>query len=173
MIANPGIVSRQQVEQWLYQPGLPDDAVIPHSDALDAAAVLAQNWSTQAISIDQVPASQWAPKVVVHFINSLPDDLPHNRLGEIDDALGLSASVNAEIARTWFIQVAQRRYEPVYGALEAHLNRFGRTRLVKPVYAALATNGKDLEIARTMFANARNLYHPITIASVEAALKLR
>ena len=172
LIANPGIVSRQQVEQWLYQPGLPDDAVIPHSDALDGAAALAQAWSNNAISIDQVPASQWAPKVVVHFINSLPDDLPHDRLGELDDALKLSDSVNAEIARTWFIQVAQRRYEPAYSALEAHLNRFGRTRLVKPVYAALATNGEDLEMARTLFANARNLYHPITIASVETALKL-
>ena len=120
-----------------------------------------------------MPASDWAPKVVVHFINNLPDDLSHDRLGEVDDALGLSDSRNAEIARTWFIQVAQRRYEPAYEELEVHLNRFGRTRLVKPVYAALAENGEDLEMARQMFANARGLYHPITIASVEAALKLR
>jgi leukotriene-A4 hydrolase len=171
--ANPGIVSRAQVEQWLYQPGLPDDAVIPHSEALDAAAALAKAWSADEISIDQVPASDWAPKVVVHFINNLPGDLPQDRLGEVDNALGLSHSKNAEIARTWFIQVAQRRYEPAYEYLEIHLNRFGRTRLVKPVYAALAENGEDLEMARQIFANARGLYHPITIASVESALKLR
>ncbi len=171
--ANPGIVSRAQVEQWIYQPGLPDDAIIPHSDALDAAAALAKAWSADEISIDQVPASDWAPMVVVHFINNLPDDLAQNRLAEVDGALGLSQSKNAEIARTWFIQVAQRRYEPAYKYLEIHLNRFGRTRLVKPVYAALAENGEDLDLARQMFENARGLYHPITIASIELALKLR
>lgn len=171
--ANPGIVSRTQVEQWLYQPGLPDDAVIPHSEVLDAAATLAKAWSANEISIDQVTASDWAPKVMVHFINNLPGDLPQDRFAELDEALGLSQSINAEIARTWFIQVAQRRYEPAYKYLEIHLNRFGRTRLVKPVYAALADNGQDLELARQMFANARGMYHPITIASVELTLKLR
>ena len=85
--------------------------------------------------------------------------------------MGLSATKNAEIARTWFIQVAQRRYEPAYAALEVHLNRFGRTRLVKPIYAALADNGEDRDLAKEMFERARGLYHPITIASIESFLK--
>jgi leukotriene-A4 hydrolase len=170
---NPSIVSRQQVEQWRYHPGLPGNAVIPHSEALNAANALAKAWSADEISIDQVPASNWRPMVVVRFIKSLSDDLRRARLKEVDDALGLSHSKNAEIARTWFTQVALRRCEPAYKSLETHLNRFGRTRLVKPVYVALAENGEDLEIARQMSANARGLYHPITIAIVESVLKLR
>ena len=118
-----------------------------------------------------MPAADWAPKVVVHFINNLADDLPAERLAEVDATLGLSESRNAEIARTWFIQVAERRFEPAYSKLEEHLNRFGPTRLVKPVYAALAKNGSDLDRAREMFEGARGLYHPITIAAVDSVLK--
>jgi leukotriene-A4 hydrolase len=50
------------------------------------------------------------------------------------------------------------------------LNRYGRTRLVAPVYRALAENGTDLTLARDMFSDARASYHPITIAKIETIL---
>jgi hypothetical protein len=102
----------------------------------------------------------------VHFINHLPPELTADRLAELDWALGLSASRNAEIARAWFIQVAERRYEPAYGALEEHLKRNGRTRLIEPVYAALVRNGADGALASRLFEEARGAYHPITVQAV-------
>ena len=168
---HPGTVSRAQVEQWLYQPGLPDDAIIPHSEALDTASAMARTFAAGDLPLDQVPAAGWPPKVMVHFINSLPADLGNEQLAEMDAAFGLSATRNAEIARTWFIQVATRRYEPAYDALEKHLNRFGRTRLVEPVYGALAKNGSDRDLAIEMFNRARSNYHPINVAKIENTLK--
>jgi aminopeptidase N len=167
---HPGIVSRAQVEQWLYQPGLPDDAIIPHSEALDAASAMASSFAAGDLPLDLVPAASWSPKVMVHFINSLPVDLDNEQLAEVDAAFGLSTTRNAEIARTWFIQVAERRYQPAYDALEIHLNRFGRTRLVEPVYKALAKNGYDRDLAIEMFNRARSNYHPITVAKIENSL---
>lgn len=107
---------------------------------------------------------------MVHFLNNLPADLGSDRLRNLDEALGLSETRNAEIGRTWFIQVAQRRYEPAYEKLQEYLNRYGRTRLVKPVYAAMAANGQDRELANSMFAAARSQYHPITIAAISRVL---
>ena len=107
----------------------------------------------------------------MHFINSLPADLPDDQLSQLDSALGLSDARNAEIGRTWFIQVAERQHRAAYDKLEQHLNRYGRTRLVAPVYRALAGNGSDIELAREMFARARAKYHPITIASISSALQ--
>ena len=98
---------------------------------------------------------------MIHFINSIDRDLSFERLAELDAGLGLSATSNAEIARTWFIQVARRRFTDAYEPLEAHLNRYGRGRLITPVYGALAENGEDLELAREMFERARDAYHPI------------
>lgn len=167
---HPGSVSRAQAEQWLYQPGLPDDALIPSSDTLDQAAVMAAAWSSGEVDIEDVPTDEWSPQAMVHFINSLGGDLSAQKLSALDAALGLSDTRNAEIGRTWFIQVAERKHRAAYEKLEQHLFRFGRTRLVKPVYKALAENGSDLELAREIFTRARSIYHPLTNSSIESVL---
>jgi aminopeptidase N len=169
--AYPGKVSREKTEQWLYEPGLPDDAPIPTSKNLDVAAEMAALWSSGEIDIVDVLSPDWSPQAVRHFINSLDSDLSTERLIELDTALGLSATSNAEIGRTWFIQVAQRRHRPAYEKLEQYLRRYGRTRLVKPVYVALAQNGSDLELAKEIFAEVRGIYHPITNISIDTAFR--
>lgn len=169
--AHEGKVSRADVEKWLYQPGLPDSAPIPVSASLDAAANFARQWSQGEIDIADVPAADWSPQGMIHFINSLDAGLSSEQLIDLDTALGLSDTHNAEIGRTWFIQVARRQYRQGYGQLDEYLNRFGRTRLVKPVYQALVENGSDAMLAREMFERARGLYHPVTITSIELILK--
>lgn len=169
--AHAGKVTRAQAEKWLYEPGLPADALIPTSDTLDEAAAMAVAWSSGEMAIEDIPFANWSPQATVHFINSLDADLTPVKLNELDATLDLSNTRNAEIGRTWFIQVAMRRYRPAYEQLEQHLRRYGRTRLVKPVYKALAENGSDLLPAQQMFAAARNIYHPLTVASIESVFR--
>lgn len=163
-------VSRVEAERWIYQPGLPDDVEVPTSSTLSAAERLAMSWAKREIDLTEVPIDEWSPQATVHFINSLPADLSNDRLQELDKGLGLSETRNAEIGRTWFIQVAKRRHSAAYGALEQYLNRYGRGRLVRPIYQALAENGSDLTRAREMFARARASYHPLVDASVARVL---
>jgi len=165
-----GVVSREQAEAWTYQPGLPDGAPIPSSSTLDKAAELAAAWSIGEVSMQDVPVNEWSPQALIHFINSLPADLSHEKLASLDSELGLSDTQNAEIARTWFIQVANRRFEPAYPQLEAHLNRHGRARLVTPIYGALASNGHDAELANSVFQKAKAAYHPLTNSYIERTL---
>jgi hypothetical protein len=106
----------------------------------------------------------------VYFIKALPPGLEPGQLAELDRALGLSTSRNAEIARAWFIEVAQRRHLPAYPELPAYLARYGRSRLVEPVYAALVANGEDAELAVELFARARAGYHPLTVAAIQRHL---
>ena len=103
---------------------------------------------------------------MVAFINALPADLSQQQLAELDQTLGLSMAGNVEIARAWFIQVALRKYRPAYPQLDSYLNRYGRTRLIKPVYAALLANGEDSMLARAIFEKARVVYHPLTVAAI-------
>jgi aminopeptidase N len=164
-------VTREQAEQWTYQPGLPDGAPIPRSANLDSAAAMAIAWADDEIELADIPVGDWSPQATIHFINSLPEKLSKEKLGQLDAAWGLSKTSNAEIGRTWFIQVATRRYTDAYTELEAHLNRFGRGRLIAPVYGALASNGEDRELALEMFERARGAYHPITAGWIEAGIK--
>ena len=164
-------VTREQAEQWTYFPGLPEGTPIPMSANLDTAAAMAAAWADGQIELGEIPVGDWSPHGTIHFINSLPTDLSEEQLSELDSGWGLSDTGNAEISRTWFIQVAERRYTDAYEQLEVHLNRFGRGRLIAPVYGALASNGEDHELAREMFERARGAYHPITSGWIEAGLE--
>ena len=168
---NPGIVSREQVEAWMYQPGLPADAPVPTSSTLQSAADQASVWAIGETELADIATDNWSPQATIHFINSLPADLTFEKLQVLDAAWGLSATGNAEIARTWFIQVAKRRIESAYEPMRAYLNRNGRARLVTPIYGALAANGHDAKLAQEMFAEARAAYHPMTNGYIERTLR--
>jgi aminopeptidase N len=162
----PGRYTREQVEQWLYQPGIPDGAAVPASRSLEEAAAMAITWSSGEQPIDELPVEDWSPQAMVAFINALPADLSEQQLEELDQTLGLSTARNVEIARAWFIQAAARKYRPAYNEMRSYLNRYGRTRLVKPVYQALSGNNEDSALAQSLFDEARAGYHPLTIAAI-------
>jgi hypothetical protein len=166
----PGIVSRAQVEEWLYGPGLPADAIVPRSRTLESAAAQARAWAAGELAVDELSTSGWSPQAMVYFISALPGGLEPGRLEELDQALGLSRSTNSEVARAWFIEVAARRYLPAYPEMREYLGRWGRIRLIRPVYEALAENGEDLELAREIFAAARGIYHPLTVSAIQPLL---
>lgn len=164
---HPGVFSRAQLEQWLYAPGLPAEATAPTSGNLEAAAAAARAWSSGELAVDKLSTAGWSPQATVYFIRALPDRLTSGQLAELDRVLGLSTSRNAEIARAWFIEVAERKHRPAYAALPDYLSRYGRTRLVEPVYAALVANGEDAALAVELFERARGTYHPLTVAAIE------
>jgi aminopeptidase N len=164
---HPGVVTRAQLEEWLYEPGLPSAATAPASRSLERAAAGARAWASGELAVDKLSTDEWSPQATVYFIKALPPGLEPGQLAELDRALGLSTSRNAEIARAWFIEVAQRRHLPAYPELPAYLARYGRSRLVEPVYAALVANGEDAELAAELFARARAGYHPLTVAAIQ------
>jgi len=168
---HPGKYSRAQLEQWLYDPGVPADATIPVSGNLDQAAAMARAWSSGEMPAAELPNADWSPQAMVYFIKALPPGLEEERLRELDQLLGLSRHGNAEIAREWFIQVAARKHRPAYDEMRLYLGRYGRTRLVEPVYAALVSNGEDGALAREIFVEFSARYHPLTIAAIAPVLQ--
>jgi aminopeptidase N len=165
-------VGRADAEEWLYKPGLPANAPLPNSATLDAAEAMARAWADGDVDVAEIPIDNWSAQASVHFINSLPEDIASERLAVLDESLGFSNTNNAEIGRSWFIQVARRRYTAAYEPMQQYLNRYGRGRLIYPIYMGLANNGSDLELAQQIFAQARTGYHPLTVAGIARALQL-
>jgi len=166
----PGVYSHEAVAEWLYQPGLPAVMTVPHSENLEVAVADARAWASGELPVDKLSRKSRSPQATIYFIKALPAELPHQQLAQLDRALGLSITQNAEIARAWFIEVATRRHLPAYAAMHAYLGRFGRTRLIEPVYRALVMNGQDAGLAAEIFEQARSLYHPLTVAAIEPLL---
>lgn len=165
----PGKYTRAQAEQWTYEPAIPADSPLPQSDTLDTAAKMANSWALGELAVESIPLQDFSPQATVYFINSLPTALSDQQLNELDSNFALSQSLNAEIARAWFIQVATRRYQAAYPDMQAYLNRYGRTRLVLPVYLALAENGQDGSFSREVFESASAKYHPLTRRAIKSS----
>jgi len=164
---NPGIYSVAQLEQWLYEPGLPDEAEVPVAETIEASSRFARDYAAGEVVVDEIPFGQWSPQAVVNLLAQLPMSTTTEQLTLLDSTLGLSKSRNAEIAREWFTQVAHRRHLPAYPAMEAHLKRFGRTWLLAGTYRGLATNGEDSELASRIYGEAKSSYHPLTRMAIE------
>lgn len=168
--AHPGKYSVEQMSKWLYEPGLPDEARVPVSETIEASTAAARNFAAGEIEADKIPFESWSPQMVVNLLNKLPPETSDEQLSALNAAMGLSESRNAEIAREWFTQVANRRHLAAYPAMREHLQRFGRTWLLSGTYRGLVNNGQDAELARELFDASKSKYHPLTRISIEKVL---
>ncbi|NND43817.1 MAG: aminopeptidase, partial [Xanthomonadales bacterium] len=158
----PGKYSVAEMSKWLYEPGLPDDAPVPVSQTIEESTAAARNFAAGEIEAGEIPVADWSPQMVVNLLSQLPPETRSEQLSALDAALALSESRNAEIAREWFTQVANRRHLPAFDAMRAHLQKFGRTWLLSGTYRGLVNNGHDAGLAREVYEKAKSSYHPLT-----------
>jgi leukotriene-A4 hydrolase len=163
--------ARLQLDRWSYEAGLPDNAVHVSSKTLadvDKAIAAAKSGAPIAsISFDTWGTQEWQ-----RFLNGLPRKLPAARLAELDTTMKLSVSPNAYVRSAWLELALGNRYQPAVASAEEFLPRIGRMLLIRPVYRALAEQGAwGMPIARRIYAGARPVYHPVTVATVDKLLR--
>jgi len=167
---NPGVVSMEEVDEWLYEPGLPDTAVLPESNAFDSVDGYRQAWLEDDQSLSDLPAEDWSVHEWLHFLNGLEGDLDTDRMEALDDAFDLTESENYEIAFAWLMRAIETRYEPAMDRLEAFLLEVGRNKFTQPLYAGLADTDWGRDWGVEIYERARAGYHPLTRQAAERAL---
>jgi len=163
----PGIVSRQEVEQWVFGAGLPDDFPMQHSDAFVQVEQWSDSWLKQQVSLAELPVKAWTVHEWLHFVNQLPRDLSLIRLAELDKAFALSQSSNAEVFVAWSRLTIPLNYQPVLPQVKQFLLQVGRTKFVVPLYRLLSENPAQHEFAKAIYQQAKAGYHPLTQAQID------
>ncbi len=167
---HPGKATMAQIEQWVYEPGIPDFA--PKVQARPFAVV--QTARTGFLQDGTLPSPQltadWSTQEWSHFLEGLGDTLPQDRLKQLDEAYGFTGTPNGEIAMRWYPLTVRSGYVEARPAIGKFLERVGRRKLIMPIYAELVKTPDGLAFARQVFEKAKPGYHPITTGSVEAAL---
>jgi leukotriene-A4 hydrolase len=162
---------RLMLDQWAYQPGLPENAARPDPQAFAAVdqALRAFNGGGPAASL---PYARWNTAERLRFLNGLPRMLPRERLAELDSALQLSQSANAETLFAWLQLALANRYDAAVPAAERFLMTMGRRKFVAPLFEELTKQGAwGRPIAERIYARARPSYHSVTTATVDKTLK--
>ncbi|MEZ5397267.1 MAG: M1 family metallopeptidase [Bryobacterales bacterium] len=169
----PEAVEQVDVEAWTEEPGIPADAAIPVSHALEEVAKTRERWLSGAITVTDLPAKSWSTQEWLAFLSGLPADAGAERLAELDAAYHLSDSHNAEILSRWLLESIKRGYKPADKPLEAFLTTVGRRKFLKPLYEELAKTEAGKRRGLEIYAKARSGYHPIAQVTVDQILGYR
>ena len=99
----PNIVSDEEINEWIYEQGLPSYVPKPTSTAFSIIDEEIAQWLSDDVSLTQLPTSKWTLHEWLHFINNLPLDINVERMIALDNAFDLTHSKNAEIAHAWYL----------------------------------------------------------------------
>ena len=154
------------LEEWLYEPGLPDNAPLPMSDALRRVEAQAQAFANGA-SASSIAAADWTTQEWQHFLESLPEVLTAAQLADLDRTFGLTKRGNSEVLFLWLRTAIRNRYEPAMPALERFLTSQGRRKFLRPLYEDLMKSDWGRAEARRIYARARPLYHTVATSTLD------
>jgi leukotriene-A4 hydrolase len=163
----PSKLDEARILQWIFEPGIPQGAPVPESDAFTKIDDVRNAWLNEEISADAIDTSIWTVHEWLYFLNNMPEKLSAYQLTQLDAAFNLTQSSNNEIAHSWLLMSVKNWYEPAFVRLHNYLVSIGRNKLVKPLYKELSKTTKGKEMARKAFAQAKPGYHPLTVKANE------
>jgi leukotriene-A4 hydrolase len=153
--------AKLQLDNWIYKPGLPSNAVRP-----DPAAFATVDKAVAAFTSGGPPPvgfASWTTAEKMRFLNKLPRTLPTARLAELNQRLKLNEAGNNEVLFCWLDLAIRNRFDPAVPALERFLTTQGRRKFVKPLIETLSKDAQwGRPIAVRVYKVARGSYHPIT-----------
>ena len=167
---HPESVSMGRVKQWVFEPGLPDGAPVPRSEAFAEIEPLRQDWLNGRIAAEDIDTSEWTYHHWKRFLDGMPEQLRRDKLEDLDQAFELTAARNNEIAFSWLRIAIRNGYEPAFGRLENFLESIGRTKFIGVLYEDMMDAGMD-DMARRIFEDAKPTYHPLAAKEIASALR--
>lgn len=158
------------VNEWIYEPGIPENQAIIVSDKFENAEQVLQTF-LDAKSVDVSKTENWTTQEWVHFIRNFPETITIEDLKRIDEAFDLTNSTNSHIAMVWFEQAINHDYHGnnVDKNIEDFLIRVGRRWYVSTLYKAYKRNDK-VDEALAIYKKARPNYHSVTANTIDDML---
>lgn len=159
--------AKLMLDDWVYKPGLPSNALRPDPVAFAQVDEAAEAYVNNR-KIDKAVWEEWTSAERLRLLSKLPQELPHDELAKLDSDLGLSASGNNEILFAWLELALQNQYSPAVPLAEQFLATVGRRKFVAPLFETLMGQGNwGKPIAKRIYAKTRGGYHAVTTGTVD------
>ena len=157
-------------EEWIYQPGIPENQAIIVSDKFEQVESIVQDFVITN-NIDQEKTKQWTPQEWVYFVRNFPEDMSTEQMQLLDDTFNLTNSNNSYIAMVWYEQAINHDYHGnnVDEKIETFLTEVGRRWYVSTIYKAFERNNKT-DDALVIYKKARDNYHSVTVNTIDDML---
>jgi len=164
-------LSLDDIKKWIYEPGLPDDAILPSSQSFDLIDKARSGWLAGEQAAERLDSSQWSVHEWLYFLNNMPESLTDAQLAELDHSFNFTQTRNNEIAHSWLLIAVRHRYQPAMERLENYLISIGRRKLIVPLYKLLSESDWGLKFASDVYTKARPGYHPLAQSTLDPLFK--
>lgn len=160
------VVSRDEVREWLFEPGLPDTMVRVEVDAFNRVDDARQAW----LDGSEVEFDAWSIHERLYFLRHLPNEMSDEELARLDAELGLTETRNNSVLTNWLVIAIRHDYEPALHRVDDIVFGMGRLAFLTPIYGALYD--VDPDGTRELYMEARPAYHQLTRDALESMLGL-
>ncbi|MEZ4441243.1 MAG: leukotriene A4 hydrolase C-terminal domain-containing protein [Polyangiaceae bacterium] len=162
----PKAAEAVDLDTWLHGEGLPEDAPTFDSPRLDELAQLGAGWTPGT----RPSTEGWTTTETLFFLSKVP---PQDRAATeaLGDWLGLRTTKNAELQCVWLARAAEAGVADIEPELRDFVGRVGRTKLVKPVIAAMAASPRLRPLAEELVATNQGWWHSSTRNAVAAVMR--
>ncbi|MBY6191164.1 M1 family metallopeptidase [Microbulbifer agarilyticus] len=158
----PDKLDRARIQQWIFEPGIPEGAPQPTSDAFTKLDPVRQQWLNGEIKASDIETDGWTFHQWKYFLDGMPEKLSEDQLAELDSTFDLTQSKNNEIAFSWLMIAVRNQYKPAEPRLEDFLVTIGRNKFLRPLYRNMMVHGQS-DSAKRIFEKAKPGYHPLTV----------
>jgi hypothetical protein len=159
-----------KVDEWVYETGLPDNC--PHTNPARFVSVDSARLAFEKGSMAKaIHTAAWSTHEWLQFLRKITHPLPLDKMKDLDNTFKLTGIGNSEIADEWYKLCIASGYETAYPSVERFLASVGRQKFLEPLYGEMMKTENGKAMAKTIFSNARNNYHPITALKIEKLLK--
>jgi aminopeptidase N len=165
----PGVSAAVGARRWFYEAGLPENAPVFRSAALEELTALAGGWTTGVRPTPEQMAG-WTPPELLIYLQHLPRELDRESLDWLERSLNLTARGNYEILVEWLVIAGGSDYKPVFPRIREVLTRVGRMKYLRPLYAALGRHERTRALAVEIFAAASPTYHQLSARVVASVM---
>lgn len=172
LVANvPGIENQINLKVWVEGTGIPPDALEPVSTLYTKIVNLAKEFTLGRMPTEDEVAD-WHGQEWELYIENVPKPVEASQLAALDTRYRLSESRDYEV-KVAFLQLAVKSgCKEYFGEVENTLKQVGRMKYLRPLYTAMVQDTKEEEkmIAKRIFSEARDSYHPIAQGVVDSIL---
>jgi len=161
---------RIRINDWVFQPGLPDNAVKPVSTLLTKVDEQLRTFAT-GTPASTLDTKGWVTQQWQHFLMNLPASLTIAQMEDLDRAFSFSRQGNSEVLFAWLRLAVRHHYQPAMPALEHFLTSQGRRKFLKPLYGDLMATEWGKPEAKHLYQRARPLYHAVSRMTLDEIVK--
>jgi hypothetical protein len=163
----PNIVTLKQVNQWVYQAGIPDNAIIPTTELFEKIDTVTNNWINNSMPISKIPTETWNTQQWLYFLNNMPASFNLSHMQQLDQTFNLTQSSNSEIAHIWFLLSIKFNYTAAFENMQKYLIEIGRRKLIVPLYKELAKTAKNKQWGENVYRLARGGYQSLAQGTID------